>query len=167
MNSIFIKHIETKLGKLILGSYNNQLILVDWLHRKNRKKIDLRLQTHFNANYKEHTCSTLKKTHQQIEDYLSQKCTHFEIDIKLIGTPFQKKVWRELINIPFGKTISYSDLATNILKPNAYRAVANANAANPISIIVPCHRVITNSGLLGGYAGGTDTKEKLLILEKS
>lgn len=86
---------------------------------------------------------------------------------KLKGTPFQKKVWRELLNIPKGKIITYKELAKKIGKPKAVRAVANAVGANPLTIIIPCHRVIRSDGTLGGYSGrgGIKTKRALLMKE--
>ena len=82
-----------------------------------------------------------------------------------VGTPFQQKVWASLQKIPYGKTISYAKLADNIDQPTAFRAVANANGKNPFSIIVPCHRVISSDGKLGGYTGGVDKKVYLLAIE--
>src|SRR5262249_32026504 len=82
-----------------------------------------------------------------------------------VGTDFQKKCWNALLTIPYGKTRSYADIARQVGRPQAFRAVGQANHNNPISIIVPCHRVITSSGTLGGYGGGLATKDKLLKLE--
>ena len=82
-----------------------------------------------------------------------------------VGTDFQKKVWRELLNIPFGETISYKEMARRIGLPTAVRAVANANGANSVSIFAPCHRVIGSDNSLTGYGGGLAAKEKLLKLE--
>ncbi|NLC62932.1 MAG: methylated-DNA--[protein]-cysteine S-methyltransferase, partial [Thermoanaerobacterales bacterium] len=88
-----------------------------------------------------------------------------EFDIDLIGTDFQKSVWNALLNIPYGTVKSYSEIARQIGQPTALRAVGNANGANPIPIVVPCHRVIAKNGTLGGYGGGLDMKRKLLFLE--
>ncbi|MBK5145425.1 methylated-DNA--[protein]-cysteine S-methyltransferase [Budviciaceae bacterium BWR-B9] len=84
----------------------------------------------------------------------------------LYGTPFQIKVWNELCHIPFGETISYQTLATRVGNPNASRAVGAANGNNPVSLIIPCHRVIGSDGSLTGYEGGIPIKEKLLAFEK-
>lgn len=86
---------------------------------------------------------------------------------KLKGTPFQKKVWKELLNIPKGKTITYKELARNIGRPKAVRAVGNAVGVNPLPVIIPCHRVVKSDGSLGGYSGkgGVKTKRLLLIKE--
>lgn len=101
----------------------------------------------------------------QLEEYFNKKRTTFEIPLQLIGSPFQVKCWKELLNIPYGKTISYKQQALNIEQEKAHRAVANANAQNMISILVPCHRVIASDGSLSGYNGGVEKKEFLLKLE--
>ena len=96
---------------------------------------------------------------------LNKKRTKFELPIKLIGTEFQQKVWEKLQQIPFGKTITYLDLSKDLNNVKAIRAVASANGANAISIIVPCHRVIGKNGDIVGYAGGLKAKKALLVLE--
>ena len=106
------------------------------------------------------------KTALQLEEYFDGKRKEFDISIKLIGTEFQKKVWNELLKIPYGETVSYNDIAINTGNPKACRAVGMANHNNPILIIVPCHRVINENKKLGGYALGLDLKRRLLELEK-
>ena len=106
------------------------------------------------------------KTALQLEEYFDGKRKEFDISIKLIGTDFQKKVWNELLKIPYGETVSYKDIAINTGSPKACRAVGMANHNNPILIIVPCHRVINENKKLGGYALGLDLKRRLLELEK-
>ena len=102
----------------------------------------------------------------QLDEYFLGKRRKFDISIKYIyGTDFQKKVWNELKNVEYGKTKSYSDIAKSIKNPKAYRAVGNANNKNPISIIVPCHRIISNIGDISGYGGGIEKKKFLLTLE--
>jgi len=91
----------------------------------------------------------------------------FQNDEKHIGTPFQKRVWRTLLTIPYGSVVSYSDVAKKINQPNSVRAVANAIGANPILIVIPCHRVIRKNGQLGGFSAGLDLKKKLIQIEKS
>lgn len=108
----------------------------------------------------------IRKTYLQLKEYLSGKRKNFDIEIEMIGTEFQKKVWKELLNIPYGETRSYKDIAIAIGNGKACRAVGNANNKNPIAIIVPCHRVIGSNGSMTGYAGGLDIKEKLLKIEK-
>ena len=98
----------------------------------------------------------------QLNEYFSGLRTAFDLPIKPKGTPFQQKVWKALCEIPFGKTISYLDLAKQLGDPKAIRAVASANGKNPLWIIIPCHRVIGSDGSLTGYAGGLRRKEWLL-----
>lgn len=103
----------------------------------------------------------------QLDEYLQGKRTTFSLPFKLTGTPFQLAVWKELQNIPYGKTTSYKEIAQKINKPKACRAVGMANNKNPLPIIIPCHRVIGSNGKLIGYAGGLNLKNYLLELEKS
>ncbi|MCL1820257.1 MAG: methylated-DNA--[protein]-cysteine S-methyltransferase [Oscillospiraceae bacterium] len=103
----------------------------------------------------------------QLDEYFAGKRREFDIPIKLYGTMFQMAVWAGLMQIPYGKTVSYAQLAAMIGKPKAARAVGGANHVNLVSIIVPCHRVIGANGKLVGYGGGLDKKEFLLELENS
>lgn len=103
----------------------------------------------------------------QLDEYFQGKRTIFSLPFKLTGTPFQLAVWKELQNIPYGKTTSYKEIAQKINKPKACRAVGMANNKNPLPIIIPCHRVIGSNGKLIGYAGGLKLKNYLLELEQS
>ncbi|MBW3567472.1 MAG: methylated-DNA--[protein]-cysteine S-methyltransferase [Proteobacteria bacterium] len=102
---------------------------------------------------------------RQLEEYFAGRRTHFDLPLAPRGTAFQQSVWNALIDIPFGKAVSYSDIANAIGNPNAVRAVGLANGRNPIPIIIPCHRVIGKDGSLTGYGGGLPNKRKLLALE--
>jgi methylated-DNA-[protein]-cysteine S-methyltransferase len=103
---------------------------------------------------------------RQIEEFFAGKRQAFDFPLAPKGTEFQKRVWAELLKIPFGDTISYGELARRIGNPAASRAVGRANATNPIALIVPCHRVIGTNGKLTGYAGGIELKDKLLAWER-
>jgi len=107
----------------------------------------------------------IKKAAAQIEEYLNGKRKKFSLPLALRGTPFQMDVWRALQTIPYGETRSYKEIAELIHRPKAVRAVGMANHRNPISIIVPCHRVIGHNGSLTGYGGGLPLKRRLLELE--
>src|SRR5690242_15152604 len=98
---------------------------------------------------------------QQLAEYFAGERQQFDVPLKLAGTPFQQRVWHALVRIPFGTTITYAQLAQRIGRPTAARAVGHANSRNPISILVPCHRVIGADGKLTGYAGGVDKKQWL------
>ncbi len=108
----------------------------------------------------------IKETKRQLDEYFAGKRKEFDVPTRLEGTEFQKRVWNELKNIPYGKTVTYKDIAEAVGCPKGYRAVGLANNRNPISIIYPCHRVIGSNGSLTGYGGGFDVKEKLLALER-
>ncbi len=103
----------------------------------------------------------------QLDEYFAGKRTEFDLDLDLHGTPFQRSVWNALTRIPFGETISYRQLAARIGRPTAVRAVGAANGANPVCLVVPCHRVIGADGSLTGFGGGIDVKRSLLTLEGS
>ncbi|MDP8269452.1 MAG: methylated-DNA--[protein]-cysteine S-methyltransferase [Candidatus Tenebribacter davisii] len=108
----------------------------------------------------------LLETEKQLSEYFKKERKVFSIKLDPIGTEFQLTVWNKLLQIPYGETISYQELASRIGKKNASRAVGNANGKNPIPIIIPCHRVIRKNGSFGGYAGGLKVKKYLLELEK-
>jgi methylated-DNA-[protein]-cysteine S-methyltransferase len=104
---------------------------------------------------------------KQLREYFEYKRKVFDLPLEIIGTDFQKRVWKELIKIPYGETISYKELAIRLGNLKTIRAAARANGANPLPIIIPCHRVIGSDGKMVGYGGGVDVKEKLLELEGS
>lgn len=109
----------------------------------------------------------LAQAEQQLAEYFAGERKHFEIALDLSGTPFQRSVWEVLRSIPFGQTRSYGDIAKQLGRPTAFRAVGAANGRNPASIIVPCHRAVGSDGSLTGFAGGLDAKRHLLELERS
>lgn len=109
----------------------------------------------------------LYEAYTQLREYFSGERTEFDLPTEPKGTEFQRKVWNELEKIPYGKTVSYQDLAGRIGNPKASRAVGGAGGKNPIMIIIPCHRVINKNGEIGGYAWGIQLKQYLLELEKA
>lgn len=109
----------------------------------------------------------LSKAVRELKEYLAGKRKKFALPLDPKGTPFQKRVWKQLERIPYGKTCSYKDIAVKIRNGKAFRAIGTANGENPLCIIVPCHRVISADGSLGGYSAGTHIKTRLLALEKS
>lgn len=109
----------------------------------------------------------LKKCEAQLRAYFKKDLKVFELELDAEGTAFQKKVWHKLLEIPFGKTLNYAQMAKNMGDPLVIRAAASANGKNPIAIIIPCHRVIGSDGSLTGYAGGIDKKKYLLELENA
>ena len=166
-NTIVINSFKTPVGELILGSFQGKLCIADWKYRKMRTVIDTRIQKGLKAIYVEGTSVVIAETKQQFKAYFKQEITQFKVPLLFVGTPFQKTVWKALQEIPLGETRSYLQLSKQMGKEKAIRAVASANGANAISIIVPCHRIIGSNGSLVGYAGGLPAKQKLLTLENA
>ena len=125
------------------------------------------MQKLLHADYEKSSSEVIVRTIIQLDEYFGRKRTTFDIPLFFVGTDFQKTVWKELLNIPYGMTLSYGDLSRKLGNPKAIRAVAAANGANPISILVPCHRVIGSDRKLVGYGGGIPAKKILLELELS
>lgn len=162
INTVYYK---SPYGELLLGSYGNQLCLTDWRYRKRRAAIDARIKKSLKAEYVEEGSPILEETVNQLKQYFSRERTTFDLPLLLVGTDFQKTVWNALLEIPYGESQTYLGLSQKLDNIKAIRAVASANGANAISIIVPCHRIIGSDGSLVGYAGGLNAKRKLLDLE--
>lgn len=162
---VYLQYFHTPYGELVLGESGGELCLCDWKYRKMRDQIDNRIQTVLQAEFKLEETELLNETKAQLNEYFAKERTTFDIPLLFVGSDFQKSVWEKLITIPYGKTVSYLELSRILGDEKAIRAVATANGANAISIIVPCHRVIGSDGSLTGYAGGLNAKQKLLQLE--
>ncbi|KGN78450.1 cysteine methyltransferase [Porphyromonadaceae bacterium COT-184 OH4590] len=153
-------------GDMLIGTFEDKLVLCDWVDKNSKKRVDSRLIERLNATLSEVSNAVIEETMTQLDQYFQGDRTEFDLPLSLIGTTFQQRVWEELHKIPYGQTISYLRLAGRMGIPKAVRAVANANGANPVSIIVPCHRVVGSNGKLGGYGGGLETKVFLLNIEQ-
>ncbi len=162
---IYLQYFHTPYGELVLGQSGGELCLCDWKYRKMRDQVDNRIQTALNAEFKLEETELLNETKSQLNEYFARERTTFDLPLLFVGSDFQKSVWEKLLTIPYGKTTSYLELSRILGDEKAIRAVATANGANAISIIVPCHRVIGSDGSLTGYAGGLKAKQKLLQLE--
>ena len=166
MKFINIQYCKTKIGELILGSFEGKLCLLDFRYRKMRKTVDERIKKGLNAKFAENNTEIIEKTLAELDEYFHGNRKEFDVPLKMVGTDFQKRVWEALLRVPFGTTSTYLQLAKNIKNEKAVRAVAAANGANSISIIIPCHRIIGSNGKLVGYAGGLPIKKQLLKLEQ-
>jgi len=163
-----ICYYDSPIGKVrIVGSIKgiSKLVFVDEMSSQmsSPQNIGTENQVNRNLTLAEMSSQWIK----QLDEYFTQKRKNFDLELDMHGTEFQQTVWRELLNIPYGKTISYKELAMRKWDLKTIRAVAAANGANPLSIIVPCHRVIGSNGSLTGYAGGLWRKRWLLELEKA
>jgi methylated-DNA-[protein]-cysteine S-methyltransferase len=157
MRTLFERPFQSPLGALRLVASDDALVGVYLPNHKGAPPIDAR---------EAGAHPVLVEAARQLEAYFAGQREAFDLPLDLRGSPFQREVWQELVGIPFGATRSYADLARALGKPSAARAVGAANAKNPISIIVPCHRVIAGDGALTGYAGGIDAKRWLLAHER-
>ena len=166
MTVICIQYHKTKIGELVLGSFEGNLCLLDFRYRKMRRVVDDRLKRGLKADFIEEESDIIEKTRTELDEYFQEKRQEFNIPIQMVGTDFQKSVWNALLKVTYGTTSSYLQLAKKINNEKAVRAVAGVNGANAIAIIIPCHRIIGSSGELVGYAGGLTTKKYLLTLEQ-
>lgn len=164
-NIIKTKRYESPCGTLLLGSFDDKLCLCDWQVEKHRDHVDRRLKRILNAEFEEGTSDVIERAVEQLDEFFAGQRREFDVPLLFAGTDFQKTVWNELLEIPFGMTVSYGEMARRIGMPKAVRAVANANGANSMSIFAPCHRVIGSDRSLTGYGGGLAAKQFLLELE--
>ena len=166
MNQISIQFCKTKIGELIFGSFEDKLCLLDFKYRKMRKTVDERIKKGLKANFKEHNTEIIEKARAELDEYFQGNRKEFDIILQMVGTDFQKSVWNALLKVPYGTTSTYLQLAFDINNEKAVRAVASANGANSMAIIIPCHRIIGSNGGLVGYGGGLPVKKRLLKLEQ-
>ena len=154
-NNLNAIEINTPLGPMIAISDDETLLLLEFIGRRG---LDLRQKGHITPG----EAPPLTSIKEELDKYFRGELIQFKTPIKLIGTPFQQEVWNQLQKIPAGETLSYKQLAQAVGNPKGCRAVAQANGANQLAIIIPCHRVINANGALGGYGGGIERKEGLL-----
>ena len=165
MSTIITRHFATPYGELLLGSINDELCLCDWRYRRMRATVDTRVQRSTGAVYSEGSSPVIEAAMDQLNAYFAGERRTFDMPLRFAGTEFQQQVWNALLTVPYGTTSTYAALTSKVAEPTAIRAVASANGANALSIIVPCHRIIGSSGELVGYAGGLQAKKALLRLE--
>lgn len=165
MEKIIARRWESPAGELVVGAHAGRLCACYWASERQAGALRRRMERMLNAEFTSGDCDVTDEAIAQLVDYFAGRRKAFDVPMVLTGTEFQQRVWNELKRIPYGSAISYLTLSARIGRPTAARAVAAANAANPISIFVPCHRVIGSNGALTGYAGGLQAKRMLLELE--
>jgi methylated-DNA-[protein]-cysteine S-methyltransferase len=153
------KIMDSPVGKLVLVATDDGLAAILW-ERDRPGRVRLNIEAEDQAH------PVLVETERQLNEYFSGRRTTFSLKLDPSGTAFQRDVWQALLTIPFGETRSYGQIARQIGRPRAVRAVGAANGRNPLSIVAPCHRVIGATGALTGFAGGLDVKARLLALER-
>ncbi len=164
---IHLQRYHSPCGDLLLGAFGERLCLCDWAVEGRRALIGRRLQKGLHATCEERPTPLLDEAAEQLDSYFARKRTYFTLPLLFVGSDFQQAVWQHLLEIPYGATCSYGELARRLGHPSSVRAVANASGANTLSIFVPCHRVIGSDRSLTGYAGGLRAKRFLLQLESN
>lgn len=157
---------DTPLGEMIAGATEKGICLLEFTDRKSRGTVKEHIMKVYDARTEERNNEHLRNLEEQLREYFEGKRKDFTLPLDIKGSDFQKLVWNELRNIPYGTTRSYRDQAEAIMRPSSVRAVANANGMNTIAIIIPCHRVIGSDGRLTGYGGGLERKKWLIEHEK-
>ncbi|MBV7529617.1 methylated-DNA--[protein]-cysteine S-methyltransferase [Chitinophaga sp. sic0106] len=152
------RKITTPVGELLLIATDKGLRAILW-EDEDGSRVKLPVEGDHDTH------PVLDETARQLDEYFAGNRRTFDLPLHFEGTPFQQQVWTALLQIPYGKTVSYAQLANQLGNPKAVRAVGAANGKNPISIVAPCHRVIGSSGSLTGFAGGVAVKERLLRME--
>lgn len=158
--------LDTRLGPMLAISDEEALYLLEFVDRRGLEREVEQLRTRTKSAILPGQTVPIRSIENELQLYFEGKLNEFKTAIHLLGSPFQQRVWEELRKIPPGQTRSYADIAAAIGKPTAYRAVARANGANTIAIVIPCHRVINANGELGGYGGGLTRKKWLITHEQ-
>lgn len=166
MKLLKVCQIKTPLGMMVAIADDHALHLLEFADGRGVEREVHQLKERLKAELVSEASSILVSIEKELEQYFAGTLKKFKTPLAYSGTPFQQRVWEELQRIPYGKTVSYADVAVAIGKPKAFRAVANANGRNQIAVVIPCHRVINTNGDLGGYGGKIERKQALLDLER-
>lgn len=165
-DTIIVSGYCSPCGRLLLGQWRGQLCMADWRDRPGHARVVAALRRRLGADMAEGASPLLDDAARQLDEYFAGRRRGFALPLWLAGTEMQTLVWRQLQRLPYATVASYASVAAAIGRPLAVRAVARAVAANPLSVVVPCHRVVGSNGALTGYAGGIDAKRQLLALER-
>lgn len=160
-----IQYCHFPCGNMVLASVGDELCLCDWAGKACAERNIRRLKRLLNADIVEQSSDVIQQTMAQLDEYFAGQRKTFDIKLHVVGTEFQRKVWAALLEIPYGETRSYKDIALRVNNLKGVRAVAQAIGANGIAVIIPCHRVIGADKSLVGFAGGLDAKRMLLHVE--
>lgn len=159
--------IQTPLGSMLAIGSDEALYLLDFVDNSSLAQKIARFKIIFKTDYMEGYTKPLQQIESELKEYFARKLKVFKTPVYIWGSLFQKQAWQELINIPYGQTISYRTQSLRMENPQAHRAVGSANGKNCLSILIPCHRVINNNGNMGGYGGGLNRKKWLLKMESA
>jgi O-6-methylguanine DNA methyltransferase len=162
---ILFRNLNSPLGEMIAGATDKGICFLEWHDRGGVERIKQRVEKRYKMPLVKGNNRHLDRLENELGDYFAKKLKKFGVEIDVTGTPFEKMTWEQLLQIPYGETRSYSQIANHLGKPGAQRAVGRANGANYLSIVIPCHRVIEANGNLRGYGGRLWRKKYLLELE--
>lgn len=165
MTPLAVLAVDSPLGPISIGANEHAVWSVEFSDADRWEKHLARLKAEPEGRPDPRSLDLASRMAGELERYFRRDLHRFETPIHLVGTPFEIAVWEELLRIPYGETLTYATLAQRVGDPKATRAVGRANGANPLAIVVPCHRVVETGGGLGGYGGGLDRKRLLLDLE--
>ncbi len=163
--TVHIQYYTAPCGQLVLGAIGEEVCLCDWKDRPSAERNRRRLARLLDAAFKEAPCPILTRTVSELDEYFAGHRRSFDLPLRPVGTAFQMRVWEALLEIPYGQTRTYKEIAQRVEKREGVRAVAQAIGANPLGILIPCHRVIGSNRSLTGFAGGLEAKKALLNLE--
>jgi methylated-DNA-[protein]-cysteine S-methyltransferase len=159
---LFQNTLQTPFGEIIVASTEDALCFLQFSEENNYTSVINKLALNLKATIVQGSNAIIDQTERELNEYFEKKRTVFSVKVMTHGTPFQEKVWEVIKQIPHGKTLTYTRLASQLGIQESVRAVANATGANPIMIIIPCHRILGKNGELRGYAGGISRKRYLL-----
>ena len=162
---VYIQYYDSPCGRIVLGSVGEELCFCDWFDKPCAERNKRRLARLLNASFKEETTGVISQAMQQLDEYFAGRRETFDIALHPVGTAFQLRVWNALLEIPYGETRTYKDVALRVDNLKGVRAVAQAVGANGISVVIPCHRVVGSDHSLTGFAGGLEAKRILLDIE--
>ncbi len=163
---LYLSYLDTPLGLMRMGASDQGLCLFDFREERSTGRVPSRIQVYFNREIAEGEHPVFAEVRRQVNEYFAGTLKHFDLPLHFIGNDFQVGVWRGLLDIPYGETISYKAQAVRLGNEQAIRAIAGTNGENSIAIIAPCHRVIGSDGSLTGYGGGVHNKKWLLDHER-
>ena len=166
VDTIVLAHIESPVGPLLAGSTARGICLLEFSEPERLTAQLAAVRRHYSASTVRGTNSHLEQLAAELTEYFARNLREFTVPLEIAGSDFQRAVWKQLRQIPYGETRSYEDVAVAAGSPKSMRAVGTANGQNRIAIAIPCHRVINKGGKLGGYGGGLDRKKFLLNLER-
>ena len=164
-DKIVYRELESPVGKLIIGATSQGCCLLEYEDRGGLVKIQRRITRQYKLEMTRGTNAFLDQLDLELGQYFKGLRKIFSMPLDVRGTPFQRAVWKQLLNIPYGETRTYGEIAALVGKPLAFRAMGRANGDNPLAVVIPCHRVVQHDGKLRGYGGGLWRKEYLLSLE--